>query len=256
MTVLTDLDGVLYRGSQVLAGVPGALSRLHSAGVEVLYITNNSLRSPRAGAEKISMLTGVPVTPEQLLTSGRAAAEMLRPEDGPVLLVGEDGVVDALESAGLEATTDPTQARSVLVGLTRRLSYQVVHDAMTAIRSGARFIATNTDATYPTEHGMAPGCGAIVAAIATASGRAPEVAGKPHPPMVELIRSRVTEPVWVIGDRIDTDIALARGQAGWTSILVLSGVTGAEEAGNGGADHVVADFAAAVDLVLGVGDRS
>lgn len=222
----------------------------------MLYITNNSTRSPAAGAEKISRLTGIAVEPNQVLTSARAAAAMLRAEDGPVLVVGEEGVREAVESARLEPTADPTRAHSVLVGLTRDLSYQLLHDAMTAVRGGARFVATNTDPTYPTEVGLAPGSGAIVAAIVVASGRQPEVAGKPHSPMVALIRSRVSGPLWVIGDRLDTDIALAKGQAGWASILVLTGVTGAEEADLSEADHVVTDFAAAVDLVLAADERS
>lgn len=256
MNVLCDLDGVVYRGRQVLPGVPEALARLRSEGIDVLYITNNSTRSPRAGAEKISSLTGVTVAEDQLLTSARAAAAMLRPEDAPVLLVGEEGVREAVEHAGLEASPDPTRARAVMVGLTRELDYRLLHDAMTAVRGGARFVATNTDTTYPTENGLAPGSGAIVAAIAAASGRQPEVAGKPHLPMVRLIESRVTGPVWVIGDRVDTDIALASGRPGWGSILVLTGVTGPEEAARSGADHVAADLAAAVDLVLARGEPS
>lgn len=256
MNVLCDLDGVIYRGRQVLPGVPEALHRLRSESIGVVYITNNSTRSPRGGAEKISSLTGVPVTEDQVLTSARAAAAMLRPGDAPVLLVGEEGVREAVEYAGLEAGTDPKRAGSVVVGLTRELDYRLIHDAMTAVRRGARFVATNVDATFPTENGLAPGSGAIVAAIAAASGRQPEVAGKPHPPMVRLIESRVTGPVWVIGDRVDTDIALATGRPGWGSILVLTGVTGPEEAARSGADHIAPDFAAAVDLVLAHGEPS
>jgi HAD superfamily hydrolase (TIGR01450 family) len=256
LSVLCDLDGVIYRGGRVLPGVPDALRRLDSADIEVLYITNNSTRSPRAGAEKISSLTGIPVNPEQVLTSSRAAAAMLRPDDGPVFVVGEEGVREAVNCARLEMTTDPTQAQSVLVGLTRELSYQLLHDAMVAVRGGARFVATNTDTTFPTEEGLAPGSGAIVAAIVAASGREPEVAGKPHPPMVDLILSRVDGPVWVIGDRLDTDIALAKGQPDWTSILVLTGVTAAEDALVGDADHIVSDFPAAVDLVLSASEPS
>ena len=250
MNVLCDLDGVIYRGSTVIPGAPDALRRLEAAGVEVFFITNNSTRSPEQGAEKIERLTGVAIDPEKVLGSSLAAASMLGPDDGPVLMVGEQGVRDAIERAGLEVATDPRTARAVLVGLTRDLSYQLLSDAMTAIRSGARFIATNNDVTFPTEDDLLPGAGAIVAALAAATGEEPEIAGKPHEAMRKLIRSRGVGEAWVIGDRADTDIALARDEADWRSILVLTGVTDADEPAAAGADHVADDFPAAVDLVL------
>jgi glycerol-1-phosphatase len=256
LTVLCDLDGVIYRGQSALPGVPSALKRLTDAGARLLYITNNSTRSPEAGAEKIERLTGLEVAPDQVLSSSLAATAMLGPGDGPVLVVGEEGVTDAVTRAGLETTRDPDAARSVLVGLTRDLSYELIADATRAIRNGARFIATNADVTFPTEDGLAPGAGAIVAAIAAAAQSEPVIAGKPHQPMKDLIRSRGVGRAWIIGDRADTDIALASGEADWTSILVLTGVTEEGDAHDSGADHVVADFPAAVDLVLAAVHRS
>jgi HAD superfamily hydrolase (TIGR01450 family) len=250
LTVLCDLDGVVYRGGTVIPGAPGALRRLHDAAVEVFFITNNSTRTPRQGAAKIERLTGVEIDPEHVLGSSLAAVSMLGPDDGPVLAVGEDGVVDAIARAGLEVTEDPGAARAVLVGLTRDLTYRLLADAMSAIRSGARFIATNDDATFPTEDDLLPGAGAIVAAISAATGVEPEVAGKPHPAMRRLIRSRGVSSAWVIGDRVDTDIALAWDEPDWSSILVLTGVTDAAGAEIARADHVVDDFPTAVDLVL------
>ncbi|HEX6301937.1 MAG TPA: HAD-IIA family hydrolase [Acidimicrobiia bacterium] len=251
MTVLCDLDGVVYRGGMVLPGVKAALERLDAASVPVLFITNNSTRTPRATAEKIAGLTGVPVAAEQVLTSALAAMTLLDGSDGPVLIVGEEGVKSAVEQAGLTVTEDPLLARAVVVGLTRSLTYELVAAAMQAIRGGARFVATNNDTTFPTEEGLAPGCGAIVAAIAAASGVTPEVAGKPNKPMRDLIRSKVDGEAWIIGDRLDTDIALAAGESGWHSILVLTGVSGDEAITNSEADYVVADLPTAVDLVLG-----
>jgi 4-nitrophenyl phosphatase len=251
LTVLCDLDGVVYRGSMVLPGVKAALERLAAAGVQMLFITNNSTRTPGATAEKISGLTGLPVSAEQVLTSSLAAMTLLDRSDGPVLIVGEEGVRSAVEQAGLTVTDDPLSARAVVVGLTRSLTYDLVAAAMQAIRGGARFIATNDDTTFPTEEGLAPGSGAIVAAIAAASGVRPEVAGKPNKPMRDLIRSRVDGEAWIIGDRLDTDIALAAGESGWHSILVLTGVSAGDGDANGEADFVVADLATAVDLVLG-----
>lgn len=250
MTVLCDLDGVVYRGQNPIPGAPDALRRLDDAGVDVYFITNNSTRSPEQGAAKITQLTGVEVDAYHVLGSSLAAVSMLGPGDGPVLQVGEEGVRDAIERAGLEVTHEPTSARCVLVGLTRDISYEMLGAAMTAIRGGARFIATNNDATFPTEEGLMPGAGAIVAAIAAATGRQPEIAGKPHKAMRELIRARGVTDAWVIGDRADTDIALARDEPDWKSILVLTGVTEPSRAGDAGADHVVDDFPTAVDLVL------
>lgn len=250
MTVLCDLDGVIYRGATALPGVPDALHRLSRSKVAVYFITNNSTRTPQATAEKITRLTGAPVEASRVFTSSMAAATLLEESDSPVLIVGEDGVRAAVSDAGLAITEVPAKARAVVVGLTRSFSYQSIAGAMDAIRNGARFIASNNDPTFPTERGLAPGAGAMVAAIAAATGAKPEVAGKPNEPMRELIRSTVGDHAWVIGDRSDTDIALAAGQPGWRSILVLTGVTSGEEATGSGADFVVADFSAAVDLVI------
>lgn len=248
-TVICDLDGVIYRGDQAVAGSPEGLHRLKDASVRLVFVTNNSTRSPSATAEKIARLTDIEVDPHDICTSAMAAASILTAQDSPVLVVGEDGVREALAEVGLEATLRATEARSVVVGLYRGLRYADIADAADAIRNGARFIATNADATYPTSDGVKPGSGAIVAAIAAVAGVAPEVCGKPHEPMRALIHARGVASAWVIGDRLDTDIALATDEPDWRSILVLTGVTGQDEP-TGGADHVVADFAGAVDLVL------
>lgn len=256
MNILCDLDGVIYRGGQVISGVPEALQRLDDADVGVFYMTNNSTRTPEQGAKKIADLTGVAVSPSQMLSSSLAAVELLGAGDGPVLCVGEDGVAHAVAAAGLRSTTEPDQARSVLVGLMRDIDYDTLDRAMNAVRAGARFIATNVDTTFPTEDGLAPGAGAIVAAIAAAADAEPEVAGKPYPAMRKLIRSRGVGEAWVIGDRLDTDIAIAADEPDWRSILVLTGVTSGEEAEESMADHVADDFASAVDLVLGAFNQS
>lgn len=256
MNVLCDLDGVIYRGRAALPGVPHALRRLLDSGAKVYFITNNSTRTPEATAAKISDLTGVPLSGDQILTSAQAAMTMLGVADAPVFVVGEDGLRQTVTANGFEITDDPTVAGSVVVGLTRSLSYELLSDAMQAILRGARFVATNDDTTFPTEDGLAPGCGAIVAAIAASSGTEPEVAGKPNPAMRKLIRSTIEGPAWIIGDRADTDIALAVGEPDWESILVLTGIADRESAPEAGADHVVEDFSAAVDLVLQHSDPS
>jgi HAD superfamily hydrolase (TIGR01450 family) len=247
--VICDLDGVLYRGSSPIPGSAESLQALYDHGLRVVYVTNNSTRSPRASAEKIQRLSGVEVDPSEICTSAMAAASVLRSEDDPVLVVGEEGIIEAVEGKGFDTTSDPGVASSVVVGLYRSLTYETIGNAADAVRNGARFIATNRDNTYPTANGVKPGSGAMVAAIAAVAGVEPQVCGKPHAPMRALIHDLGISDAWVIGDRVDTDIALAVDEPDWRSILVLSGVTGADDP-EGGADHVVADFAAAVDVVL------
>jgi HAD superfamily hydrolase (TIGR01450 family) len=256
LTVLCDLDGVVYRGGRVLHGAGEALARLAEAGVRTIFITNNSTRTPENAAAKISSLAGVAVAPDDVVTSSLATVGLLGPADGPVYIVGEDGVSDAVARAGLSVTEKGDEARSVVVGLTRSLSYEMLGEAMKALMAGARFIATNNDHTFPTETGVMPGAGAIVAALEAASGRTPVVAGKPHAPMREFVRSMGVTRAWVIGDRLDTDIALASDEEDWSSILVLTGVTTRSEVAVGGADHVVKDLPAAVDLVLAARQQS
>jgi len=247
--VICDLDGVLYRGDVVVPGVPAALRRLIEAGARITCVTNNSTRSPIRVASKIEVVTGVNTGPSQIITSSLAACSMMTLDDHPVMVVGESGLVDAMAQAGVSVTNEPKKARTVVVGMDRKVTYADIASASAAIRAGARFLATNTDPTFPTSTGFLPGAGSLVAAIATAAGREPEVAGKPNQAMRNLIRSRGVKEAWVVGDRIDTDIALATVEPEWRSILVLTGVTTIDDDVSS-ADHVVPDFGSAVDLVL------
>ncbi len=246
--IICDLDGVVYRGTRVLPGVPEAMRRLRDGGGRFLFVTNNSTRTPDVAAAHVTSLTGVECHRDDLCTSPQAAALMLGAADWPVFVVGEEGIDGALAEAGHAVTSDATEARSVVVGLTPRIDYDWIARAATAVRRGARFVATNVDPTYPIENGLLPGAGSIVEAIATAAETRPEVAGKPHRPMVDLVRSRLSHgPVWVVGDRLDTDIALATA-GGWESILVLGGVT--VDPDGASADHVAEGLGEAIDLIL------
>jgi len=247
--VIVDLDGVVYRAMSPVPGAAAALQRLIVAGTPIRFVTNNSTKTPHQVAQKIQQLTGVDVDPETVLTSAMAAVSLLSPEDGPVMVVGEQGIEDALSSAALTITDDPDEAGTVVVGLDRGIDYPKLAAAATAVRGGARFIASNPDPTFPSSEGLLPGAGSIVAAIAAASGREPEVAGKPHLPMRRLVRNSGVAAAWVIGDRIDTDVAMAEAEEDWEAILVMTGVTDTSEAGSSTA-RVVPDLAAAVDLVL------
>ena len=252
MTVICDIDGVVYRGDQLLPGSDVALQRLVTAEVDLYFATNNSTKTPVTVSERISAMTGVVIAAESIVTSSEAAVGMLDEHEHPVMVLGSDGITTALAHAGIEMTDVPIEAKALLVGLDWDLSYERLTRAADAVRAGARFIATNTDPTYPVAGGLLPGGGTMVAAVQAATGVVPEIAGKPHRPMRSLLRARGIGAAWVIGDRVDTDIALARAEPDWISILVLTGVTRPEEAL--GADHVVSDLAAAVDLVLAMGE--
>ncbi len=221
--VVCDLDGVVYLGEQAVAGAERSLAELDSAGYHLLFVTNNSMRSPSSTAARIREVVGYPARPSQVVGSAEASASMLI-GSGPVLVLGGDGIRAALADVGVEETADPDRAVAVVVGLDLSINYQRLREAASAIRRGARFIATNTDTTFPTPGGLWPGAGSIVAAVAAAAGIEPEVAGKPHPPIRALIRGRLRAgDVWMVGDRPDTDLAMAEAE-GWRSVLVLTGV--------------------------------
>ena len=233
--VVCDLDGVVYLLGSPIPGAGKALIELDEAGYSILFVTNNSTRTPAETAERIAALTGYPAGARQVIGSAEAAVTLLTPEEGPALVVGGAGIRQAMAAAGISGTDDPLAAAAVIVGLDTGISYDRLRDAVVAVRNGARFIATNTDATFPTPDGLWPGAGAMVAAIEVAAGTPPEIAGKPHSPIRKLIHKRLAPgPVWVIGDRPETDLAMARME-GWAAVLVLTGVVG--EAGELAEEH-------------------
>lgn len=222
--VVCDLDGVVYLGQTGIPGAGEALAALEGRGYRLIFATNAPIRTAAQVAEHIGAVSGYPARAEQVITAAMAAAALLGPADGPVLVVGEGGLGPTLEEAGLELTADPDRARTVVVGLDRKLTYDHLRAATRAVLGGARLVACNRDPTYPTESGLWPGGGAIVAAIETAAGRTAEVAGKPYPAMTAAIRRALGPgPTWVVGDRPETDLALGKDE-GWATVLVLSGV--------------------------------
>ena len=223
--IVFDLDGVLYLAGEAIDGAAEALSDLDSRGYRFVFATNNSTAGAAAVAGRIEHLCGYPARPGQVVTSGMAACSLITGSDSPAFVLGEEGLVQTLRSAGIEITVDPGRARSVFVGLDRNLTYERLRDAATAVLAGARFIATNEDPTFPTPGGLWPGSGSIAAAVALTAGTEPEIAGKPHEPMRRAVEALLgCGPTWAIGDKAETDIALARA-AGWSSVLTLSGVT-------------------------------
>ncbi|MGH9100182.1 MAG: HAD-IIA family hydrolase [Acidimicrobiales bacterium] len=241
-----DLDGVVWLARDPIPGAGEAIGLLRSAGARICFASNNS--SPTV-AELLARLgdAGVVAEADEVVTSAQAAASMLR-AGSTALVVGDEGIMEALADRGVRASSavDGAGAASsssdgrmdaVVVGYTTRFDYGVLRRSAEAVRSGARLIGTNEDATLPTPEGLLPGAGSILAAVSTASGAEPEVAGKPHEPLASLISRRCGSVAAVVGDRPSTDGALAR-RLGVPFALVLSGVT-ARVAGD--ADPV-ADF--------------
>lgn len=223
--VCCDLDGVLWLGADPIPGARDAVAALRDAGLRVAFLTNNSSRPV---GEIVAQLDGmgVPTSVEDVLTSAQAAACVLGrelPAGSRVLACAGAGVWEALAAEGLDAV-DTEPAAAVVVGWHREFDFARLDRAARAVRGGARFVATNVDATYPSPEGLLPGNGALVAAVATASGCTPEVAGKPELPTVELVRMRLGARGVVVGDRPSTDGVLA-DRLGWPFALVLSGVT-------------------------------
>jgi HAD superfamily hydrolase (TIGR01450 family) len=219
-TWVIDLDGVVWRGQDPIPGSAEAIARLQRAGHTVVFASNNSAYT---AAELEAKLNGHGIRSQgHAITSAQAASSLLRPGE-TVLVVGEAGVVEAVEAAG--AVVRPVgPVDTVIVGITRRFDYAMLRVAARALQAGARLVATNTDSTFPGPDGLDPGNGALVAAVATAGGRPPDaVAGKPHQPMVDLVLGRYGPEGIMVGDRADTDGRFARA-LGYDFALVLSGV--------------------------------
>lgn len=222
-----DMDGVLYRGSSRLPGSRRLLRTLQRAGVPYVLLTNNSTRTVNQYVEKLSHL-GIDAAPEQIITSAVATglylAERAAPGT-PMYAVGMDGLHEALWQQGFRLTDE--SAEYVVVGFDSQVTYAKLSAATLAIRAGATFIGTNPDRTIPTERGLEPGAGSILAAIEAATDVSPTIIGKPQRRVFETalkkLGARPAETA-MVGDRLETDI-LGGLEAGLHTILVLTGVT-------------------------------
>jgi HAD superfamily hydrolase (TIGR01450 family) len=246
MAWVLDLDGVVWLDDQPIAGAASAIARLREAGERVLFVTNNS--SVRLADQEAKLARqGIPAAGD-VVTSALVAARMVDPGERAFICAGP-GVEEAIEARGAVPVRDG-DADVVVVGFHRDFDYDELDRASRAVRRGARLVATNDDATYPTPAGPVPGGGAILAAVVTASGVAPVVAGKPYAPMAEYVRAIVGPTGVAVGDRPDTDGRFARS-LGFEWVLVLSGVTRADHLPVDPApDRVELDLAAAVDAAL------
>jgi NagD protein len=227
---LIDMDGVLYRGSQLIAGATEFIADLCAQDIPFRFLTNNSQRSRRDVATKLQRL-GFKVGPEHVFTCAMATARFLaqqRPH-GTAYVIGESGLVTALHENGYAIVDrDPDY---VVVGEGRTLNFEMAEAALQMILDGAKLIATNLDPNCPTERGSRPGCGAITAMLETAAGVRAFSVGKPSAYMLRAARKEIgltTDQTIVIGDTMETDI-LGGVQLGFRTVLVLSGGTQAED---------------------------
>lgn len=238
-----DLDGTLFRGMTPLPGAVESVAALRAGGALIRYLTNNSGQTRASYLEKLTGM-GFEAHPEEVWHTGLGAA-MRCHEEGwrRAYVIGEPGLSDTLVEAGIEVlpVDQESGADVVIAGICRMFTYARLNAALQHLRAGSAFVATNTDATYPVEGGrLEPGAGSLVAAVATASGRSPEVIGKPNPFLVrEILREAGVEPAGalVVGDRLETDIECGR-RAGCPTWLVLTGVIPAPIPGQPGSQDL------------------
>ena len=252
--VLCDLDGVVWLAHQPIPGSVGAIASLREAGIRVVFVTNNSFSTYD---EQVAALGSIGVPAEgDIVTSAMSAATAIK-SDWRVLLCGSRGLIEEIGRVTddvVVAYNEPMAAGdfdAVVVGFHREFNYQVLTDALTAVRGGAVLIGSNDDPTYPTPNGPIPGGGSILAAIEKASGVTPTVTGKPYEPMALLVRDMcgdvLPEEMVMIGDRLDTDGGFARTM-GARFAMVLSGVMPTADGSE--ADIVAPDLAGVVEILL------
>jgi len=239
---LIDMDGVVYRGSELIPGASRFISELRARDIPFLFLTNNSQRTRRDVAAKLARM-GIAVEEEHVFTCAMATARFLAQQkpNGTAFVIGEGGLLTALHQNGYAVVDhDPDY---VVVGEGRTFNLELVEAAVRMILRGAKLIATNLDPSCPTQHGLRPGCGAMVAMLETATGVKAFSVGKPSPAMMRAARKELgltTDQTTMIGDTMDTDI-LGGVQLGFRTVLVLSGGTRRED---------LAGFAFRPDLVV------
>lgn len=234
---ILDMDGVLYRGNTIVPEVPAFIDAMTLAGIPYAMATNNSTNTPLQYVEKLAAM-GIDVPEASIVTSGVATVTLLksRYELGTsVYVVGMAALEEALFADGYFVPAG-VDAQVVVSGANFELRYEHLRTACLAIRAGAAYVATNADKTFPTEDGLIPGSGAIVAALSAATDIDPLVVGKPSPEMIESCLKIIGVPAaraLMIGDRLDTDI-LAGERARTPTLLVLTGVSTVQDVASTG----------------------
>jgi NagD protein len=228
---LMDMDGVLVREEHLVPGADRFIGRLRELGTPFLVLTNNSIYTRRDLAARLQA-SGLEVPEESIWTSALATSRFLEDQrpGGSAFVIGEAGLTTALHQAGYTLTE--RHPDYVVLGETRTYSFERITHAIRLVAGGARFIATNPDATGPTPDGPLPATGSVAALISRATGVEPYFVGKPNPLMMRSALNAIdahSETTAMIGDRMDTDIVSGL-EAGLETILVLTGVTSRDQA--------------------------
>lgn len=232
---LLDMDGVIYLEDSPIEGSVEAVNELRNREYKTIFLTNNSTKSRKQYRSRLSRM-GLEVEDSEIMTSARATAVYLSEEveGGSCYVLGEDGLRRELreENIDIVPSEDPKAASHVVVGMDRGINYEKIKGALDALLSGAEFIGTNPDPTFPTEDGLAPGAGSCIGAVSGAIERGPSVIiGKPSEYMLEISLEKIgTDPskTVIVGDRLSTDMRVGN-KMGLVSVLVLSGATNEED---------------------------
>jgi glycerol 3-phosphatase-2 len=229
--LLADLDGTLYRGQLAVPGAVEAVKAALERGVRTSYVTNNASRRPSDVAAHLAEL-GYPAEDGDVVTSSQAAAAMLAqqlPAGSRVLVVGTDALAAEVAGVGLAITECADDAAAVVQGHSPDTGWRVLAEASVALRAGALWVACNLDTTLPTERGLVPGNGAMISVLRVATGREPQVAGKPAPGLLlSAVQRTGAKAALMVGDRLNSDVEGGRA-AGLPTLLVLTGVSDAAE---------------------------
>ena len=239
--IIFDMDGVIYRGNRPIEGAREVVEYLKKKEIPFLFLTNNSTKTPEMYREKLLSM-GIDVPAERIITSGLATrlymARHMKP--GKIFVIGGKGLHEEMKKLNW-GTVSPEDCREgkwreirhVVVGLDPGLTYEKLKYGTLAIRNGASFIGTNPDTTYPAEEGLYPGAGAIIASLKASTEKEPLIIGKPNEPVYEIAKEKMgrVDEIWMVGDRLDTDIAFAK-RFGMKAIMVLTGVSTPEDVKN------------------------
>lgn len=227
---ICDMDGVIYHGNRLLPGAKEFVEWLYQEDKNFLFLTNSSERSPKELQQKLARL-GLNVDEKHFYTSALATARFISTQcpGGSAYVIGDAGLIMALHDAGI--TMNDVDPDYVIVGEGRNYTYDNIVKAVQLVEKGAKLIGTNRDLTSPSDNGITPACGALIAPIEVACGQNAYFIGKPNPLMMRTglkILGVHSEEAVMIGDRMDTDI-IAGIETGLDTVLVLSGVTSPDE---------------------------
>ncbi|GAA0551059.1 HAD-IIA family hydrolase [Halorubrum ejinorense] len=251
-----DVDGTVVRGDEPIPGAPAGYRRLREAGIDLLFVSNNPTKAPPAYVDRLGA-AGYEVDAERVFTAGSVTTRYLRENhaDDDLLCIAESGLLDQFADAGLSTTDEVAAADALVASIDREFDYDDLCTALWTLERGVPFIGTDPDVVIPAPERDVPGSGAVINAVAGVAEREPDaVLGKPSDVAIEMVRERLPYPpekCLVVGDRLDTDIALGE-RAGMTTALVRSGVTDDETLAASGIDpdHVI-DHLGQIDRVIG-----